>query len=156
VLFYSIIAPTGNTSVSLWQQINHSNPAFMKHLLKAFVLLFVSGTAAAQNKTNVTPAEFEKGLQAKGVQLLDVRRPEEYKEGHLKGATLANWQDEKQFQAQAAKLDKSKPVYVYCLAGVRGDKAATWLVKNGFTNVVNLDGGIKAWKEAGKSVEPGQ
>ncbi len=128
----------------------------MKHLLKAFVLLFVSGTAAAQNKTNVTPAEFEKGLQAKGVQLLDVRRPEEYKEGHLKGATLANWQDEKQFQAQAAKLDKSKPVYVYCLAGVRGDKAATWLVKNGFTNVVNLDGGIKAWKEAGKSVEPGQ
>lgn len=128
----------------------------MKHLLKAFVLLFVSGTAAAQNKTDVSPAEFEKGLQAKGVQLLDVRRPEEFKEGHLKGATLANWQDEKQFQAQAAKLDKSKPVYVYCLAGVRGDKAATWLIKNGFTNVVNLDGGIKAWKEAGKSVEPGQ
>ncbi|MBO9562722.1 MAG: rhodanese-like domain-containing protein [Niastella sp.] len=128
----------------------------MKHLLKAFILLFVSGTAAAQNKTNVSPAAFEKGLQVKGVQLLDVRRPEEYKEGHLKGATLANWQDEKQFQAQAAKLDKSKPVYVYCLAGVRGDKAATWLVKNGFTNVVNLDGGIKAWKEAGKSLEPGQ
>ena len=125
----------------------------MKHLLKAFVLLFVSGTAAAQNKTNVSPAEFEKGLQANGVQLLDVRRPEEYKEGHLKGAALANWQDEKQFQAQAAKLDKSKPVYVYCLAGIRGDKAATWLVNNGFTSVVNLDGGIKAWKEAGKPVE---
>lgn len=128
----------------------------MKHLLKAFLLLFVSGTAAAQNKTNVAPAEFEKGLQAKGAQLLDVRRPEEYKEGHLKGAALANWQDEKQFQAEAAKLDKSKPVYVYCLAGIRGDKAATWLTKNGFTHVVNLDGGIKAWKEAGKPVEPGQ
>ncbi|MDF2189100.1 rhodanese-like domain-containing protein [Paraflavitalea sp. CAU 1676] len=127
----------------------------MKHLIKAFLLLFVSGAASAQNKSNVSPAEFEKGLQVKGVQLVDVRRPEEYKEGHLKGAVLANWQDDKQFQAQAAKLDKTKPVYVYCLAGVRGDKAASWLVKNGFTNVVNLDGGITAWKEAGKPIEAG-
>lgn len=122
----------------------------MKHLFKAFILLFMSGSAAAQNKTTVTAAEFEKGLQIKGVQLLDVRRPEEFKEGHIKGAILANWQDEKQFQEQASKLDKSKPVYVYCLAGIRGDKAASWLVKNGFTSVVNLEDGIKAWKEAGK------
>lgn len=127
----------------------------MKHLFKAFILLFISGSALAQNKTNVSPAEFEKGLQTKGVQLLDVRRPEEFKEEHVKGAILANWQDEKQFQEQAAKLDKSKPVYVYCLAGIRGDKAASWLVKNGFTSVINLDGGIKAWKEAGKPTEAG-
>lgn len=127
----------------------------MKHLFKAFILLFMSGAASAQNKSNVKPEAFEKGLQAKGVQLVDVRRPEEYKEGHLKGAVLANWQDEKQFQAQVAKLDKSKPVYLYCLAGVRGNKAASWLVQNGFTNVVNLDGGIEAWKEAGKPIEAG-
>lgn len=128
----------------------------MKQLIKAFLLLFVSGTAAAQNKTDVSPAEFEKGITSKETQLLDVRRPEEYKEGHLKGATLANWQDEKQFQAQAGKLDKRKPVYVYCLAGVRSNKAASWLLKNGFTQVVNLAGGIKAWKEAGKPVEQEQ
>lgn len=127
----------------------------MKHLFKAFILLFMSGAASAQNKSNVKPEAFEKGLRATGVQLVDVRRPEEYKEGHLKGAVLANWQDEKQFQAQVSKLDKSKPVYLYCLAGVRGDKAATWLVKNGFTHVVNLDGGIEAWKEAGKPIEAG-
>jgi rhodanese-related sulfurtransferase len=127
----------------------------MKQLFKAFILLFVSGTAAAQNKTTVAPAQFEKGLQVKGVQLLDVRRPEEFKEGHIKGAVLANWQDEKQFQEQAAKLDKNKPVYLYCLAGIRGDKAANWLVKNGFTAVVNLEDGIKAWKEAGKPIEVG-
>lgn len=127
----------------------------MKQLFKAFLLLFVSGAAVAQNKSEADPATFEKGLQGKNVQLVDVRRPDEFKEGHIKGAVLANWQDDKQFQAQAAKLDKSKPVYLYCLAGVRGNKAASWLVKNGFTQVVNLEGGITAWKEAGKPIEAG-
>ncbi|WP_276481422.1 rhodanese-like domain-containing protein [Paraflavitalea pollutisoli] len=127
----------------------------MKQLFKAFILLFVSGTAVAQNKSEADPAAFEKGLQAKDVQLVDVRRPEEFKEGHIKGAVLANWQDDKHFQSQVAKLDKSKPVYLYCLAGVRGNKAASWLVKNGFSHVVNLEGGITAWKEAGKPIEAG-
>ena len=127
----------------------------MKQIIKAIVLLLMSGSAAAQNKSNADPATFEKGLKDSTVQLVDVRRPEEFKEGHIKGALLANWQDDQHFQAQVAKLDKRKPVYLYCLAGVRGNKAASWLVKNGFTNVVNLDGGIAAWKEAGKPTEAG-
>ncbi len=39
------------------------------------------------------------------------------------------------------------------LLGIRGEKAASWLVKNGFTNVVNPEDGIKSWKEAGKPTE---
>lgn len=127
----------------------------MKQIFKAFLLLFVSGTAVAQNKTEANPVTFEKGLQDSTVQLVDVRRPEEFKEGHIKGALLANWQDDQHFQSQVAKLDKNKPVYLYCLAGVRGNKAATWLVQHGFTQVVNLEGGITAWKEAGKPIEAG-
>jgi phage shock protein E len=129
------------------------NQAVMKRLLQSLLLLLFSGAAAAQGKSTLPPAEYEKAIQAKGAQLLDVRRPEEYKEGHIKGATLANWQQEDQFKAQAVKLDKSKPVYVYCLSGVRSGRAANWLTQNGFTNVVNLEGGIEAWKNAGKPVE---
>lgn len=125
----------------------------MKRLLQSLLLIFISGAAGAQSKNTLPPAEFEQAIQVKGIQLLDVRRPEEFKEGHIKGATLANWQNEEEFKTKAAKLDKAKPVYVYCLAGVRSNKAATWLTQQGFTKVVNLEGGIEAWKTAGKPVE---
>ena len=125
----------------------------MKHVLKAILLLFITGCVSAQNKSSVNAAEFEKAIQAKDAQVVDVRSPEEYKDGHIKGSVLANWQDQPQFEEKIKSLDKNKPVYVYCLAGVRSDKAADVLVKNGFTKVVELDGGIKAWKAAGKPLE---
>lgn len=125
----------------------------MKRIFKAFLLLFISAGCSAQNKTTINATEFEKAIQAKDAQVVDVRRPEEYKEGHIKGAVLANWQDPSHFAEKVKSLDKNKPVYVYCLAGVRSDKAADALVKNGFTKVVQLDGGIKAWKDAGKPLE---
>jgi rhodanese-related sulfurtransferase len=96
--------------------------------------------------------EFEKGLTG-DVQLLDVRTPEEYQEEHLKNAKLANINDDETFEKATASLDKEKPVYVYCHSGRRSERAANILKKKGFKQVVNLDGGIEAWKEAGKPVE---
>jgi rhodanese-related sulfurtransferase len=125
----------------------------MKQILQSLLLLLFSGAASAQSKNTLPPAEFQQAIQAKGIQLVDVRRPEEFSAGHIKGATLANWQDQEAFKAQAAKLDKTKPVYVYCLAGVRSAKAAGWLTEQGFTKVVNLEGGVEAWKNAGKPLE---
>ena len=58
-----------------------------------------------------------------------------------------------QFEEKVKGLDKKSPVYVYCLAGVRSDKAADALIKKGFTKVVQLDGGIEAWKAASKPLE---
>lgn len=125
----------------------------MKVFFKVLFLSLLSYTGVAQQKSSVTVEAFEKGIQAKDVQILDVRRPEEFKEGHLRGAVLANWQNEEHFATEVKKLDKKKPVYLYCLSGVRSSKAANWLVEQGFTQVVSLDGGIKAWKEAKKPVE---
>lgn len=125
----------------------------MKKAFQAFLLLFVSACSSAQKNPSLPAAEFEKAIQAKDIQILDVRRPEEYNEGHIKGALLANWQDQPQFEEKVKTLDKNKPVYLYCLAGVRSDKAANVLLKNGFTNVVQLEGGIEAWKKAGKPLE---
>jgi rhodanese-related sulfurtransferase len=125
----------------------------MKKLFNLALILLVTGTSLAQDKKVVNANEFDKGIKDRKAIIIDVRRPEEFKEAHIKGAVNANWQNEAEFKAKTAKLDKSKTVYVYCLAGVRSDKAADYLLKNGFKQVIGLDGGIKAWNDAGKPVE---
>ena len=125
----------------------------MKHFIKLAFLLILSSNCIAQKKSTISVNEYEKAIQSKSIQLVDVRRPDEFNDGHLKGAIQANWQDQPSFKEAVNKLDKNKPVYVYCKAGVRGDKAADWLTQNGFKEVVNLDGGIQSWTDAGKPLE---
>ena len=109
----------------------------------------------SQNVATLAVNEFEKNLANAQIQLLDVRRPEEYKAGHLRGAFQADWLNKQQFEERIQHLDKTKPVYVYCLAGSRSAAAANWLAENGFSILVNLEGGINAWKKEGKSLESG-
>ena len=56
------------------------------------------------------------------------------------------------FKAQLEKLDKNKPVYVYCKVGGRSGQAAAQMQAMGFTAVYNLTGGMNAWNGAGKEV----
>jgi thioredoxin 1 len=49
-------------------------------------------------------------------------------------------------------LDKTKPVYLYCLSGGRSKQAANYLAKQGFAKVYNLEGGIMEWKYQAKNV----
>ncbi len=118
----------------------------------AVVLTFASCTGSAQQNTNLNTTEFEKGIKQNDIQLLDVRTPAEYQSGHLKDAFLANWNNKEEFMTRVKALDKSKPVYTYCLSGGRSGAALKWLVENGYT-AYNLDGGIAAWKKDGKDVE---
>src|SRR5687768_11878621 len=104
--------------------------------------------------TNLTPAEFEAGIRNKdSVQLLDVRTAGEYQSGHLQNALLADWKDAKEFERRISFIDKTRPVYVYCLGGGRSAAAATKMRALGFQNVYELSGGINAWKAAEKPVE---
>lgn len=119
--------------------------------LSLLLLVFMASCSSAQN-TTVPPAEFQKAITENEVQVLDVRTPEEYKEGFISGALLANWNDQTAFQNGIASLDKSQPVYIYCRSGKRSAAAQEWMLANGFTQVVNLDGGILAWNEAGLPV----
>jgi rhodanese-related sulfurtransferase len=85
--------------------------------------------------------------------VLDVRKATEFKNGHLKNALQADWTNKQQFFERIKYVDKDRPVYIYCLAGGRSAAAAAWMRENGFTKVVELSGGINAWKNAGKPVE---
>jgi rhodanese-related sulfurtransferase len=115
-------------------------------------LLLVNLLVACQaQQTDVNT--FEKGLAADSVTVLDVRTTQEFNTGHLSNALHADWLNTKEFERRISFLNKQKPIYVYCLAGGRSAAAANYLKSNGFSNVVDLKGGINAWKAASKKVE---
>ncbi|MCP9762388.1 rhodanese-like domain-containing protein [Lacihabitans soyangensis] len=72
-------------------------------------------------------------------QLIDVRTPEEWTQGKIGSSKLISIADPK-FLEQASKLDKNKPVFVYCAVGGRSSKASNMLQQAGFKQVYNLSG----------------
>lgn len=74
--------------------------------------------------------------------LLDVRQPREYEENRIPGATLIPLP---QLSDRLRELDPEKPVLAYCAIGGRSRAAAQLLAGQGFKEVYNLKGGIKAW-----------
>ena len=86
--------------------------------------------------------------------MIDVRTPEEYAGGHLKNAININY-NSGDFEEELGKLDKHKPVMVYCLSGGRSSRAANKMQDVGFAEVYNMDGGIMNWGNAGKPLDKG-
>lgn len=97
-----------------------------------------------QNKTEVSVDAVKDALGKKAnVTLVDVRTPEEYAQGHIKGSVLVPVQV---LQEQLQKLpNKDECLYVYCRRGIRGANAVKILKKSGYTNVHNMSGGIESW-----------
>jgi rhodanese-related sulfurtransferase len=90
--------------------------------------------------------DFKTNIENKSVQLVDVRTPEEFKAGHIKNAGNINFYDT-DFLTQMNKLDKNKPLYIYCRSGGRSGKAAAKLKEQGFKEVYDLQGGILDWEK---------
>lgn len=125
-----------------------------KRITSTFILMCMTlGSAVAQEKIQAHVDSFLTAIYLDTIQLVDVRTPEEFSEGRLKHSLLANWKDRAHFENAVGHLDKQQPVYVYCRSGNRSNQAADWLLANGFSKVVNLEGGIKAWEAAGHPVE---
>lgn len=95
---------------------------------------------------------FEQKMKEEGVQLIDVRTPSEYAEGHLANAVNININDS-DFKAKIEALDKTKPILVYCKSGGRSGRACSQLKEMGFTTITDLDGGITDWKAHEKPIE---
>jgi len=96
-------------------------------------------------QTKIANTEALQKINNEDVQLVDVRTDEEYSKKHLKNSIHINWNDKENFDALASKLDKKKPVYVYCLSGIRSNKAAQYLAQQGF-EVYDIEGGIMKWE----------
>jgi len=86
------------------------------------------------------------------LQVVDVRRPTEYGNGHVPRALNAPLANLDQIAAQLP-FAKDKPTAVICAGGYRSSAAASLLEKFGFTNLLNVSGGTGAWINAGYPVE---
>jgi len=107
-----------------------------------------NGQSQSAGGNNLQATDFaQKIKELPGATVLDVRTPEEFAKGHLPNAENADWNGG-DFNAQITKLDKSKPVFVYCLSGGRSSAAAKQMRENGFTQVYELAGGIMKWRAA--------
>lgn len=125
----------------------------MQRLFLALALLLSGSSLMAQQKQVVDAPEFDADIRQPGVQVFDVRTAGEFKTGHLPHALQADYTKKEEFMDRVQYLDKKKTVYIYCLSGGRSSAAAKWMRENGFGDVVELQGGINAWKQAGKPVE---
>jgi rhodanese-related sulfurtransferase len=84
--------------------------------------------------------------------IIDVRTPEEYKAGHLKGAVNINLNSET-FKEDIAKLDKSKTYLIYCRSGNRSSRAISIMRRLEFACIYHMANGIIEWDEEGLPVE---
>ncbi|MDY0408423.1 rhodanese-like domain-containing protein [Virgibacillus soli] len=88
----------------------------------------------------LTEQQFIEGYRK--AQLIDVREPQEFKNGHILGARNIPLTQMKQ---RLIELRKDKPVYLYCQSGSRSARAAQLLHKKGYTDLQHLKGGFKKW-----------
>jgi rhodanese-related sulfurtransferase len=129
--------------------------------LVSMVLLGASGTwrggiaADARGPAageNLSPGEAAALLRETGsggdFLLLDVRTPQEYRDGHIAGAVLIDY-TAPSFREELAGLERGKTYLVYCRTGNRSGKAASLMKELQFRNVRHLAGGITKWKEEG-------
>jgi thioredoxin 1 len=117
------------------------------------LILIVNASCTAQNEQALLPKDFKAKMNQPSVVILDVRTPEEFTDGHLDKAINLDIKND-QFESQCDKLDKSKPVLVYCFSDKRSTRAAEMLRLKGFDAIV-LKGGIEAWQQGGLPVVKG-
>ena len=124
----------------------------MKTILILFAGLLLA-TSATWAQTQLSVDDFQKKLNTtRQAQLVDVRTPDEYSQGHLEKAENIDYKNAA-FSEQVQKLDKNKPVFVYCLSGGRSAAAAKMLHEKGFTDVYEMQGGFMKWTSSGKLID---
>ncbi len=116
-------------------------------------LIFISCKEEPQTEIEVvTPEEMKVLSELEDVQLVDVRTPEEYNAGFIADAQNIDY-NSSSFDTEIEKLDKSKPVLVYCQKGGRSAKCAQKMKDAGFVKIYDLDGGLAKWKYKGFAIK---
>ena len=122
-----------------------------KHLLNIlfaiFILLSCKGQPPKKGYKAISIDTFKNEVIGKDVQLIDTRTQLEYNNGYIDDAINMNILDRKKFKEQVEKLDKNKPVYLYCLSGKRSYYASKLIQNLGFKIVYDYSGGWSEWSK---------
>jgi phage shock protein E len=107
---------------------------------------------ANEHVTNVPVSVAKELLDEGGYIFLDVRTAKEFKMGHIPGAVHIE-RGLLEFMINNQVPDKNAQIVVYCKVGGRGSLAAHTLIRMGYKNVKNIEGGWVPWEKAGYPVE---
>jgi UPF0176 protein len=99
---------------------------------------------SSKNKkdNHVDPKKWNKLITDKETLVLDSRKPFEYEVGTFKKSVNPDVDNFREFPKYLNKLDKKKPIAMFCTGGIRCEKASVYLEKKGFKNIYQLKGGI--------------
>ncbi len=117
-----------------------------------FTLLYFANQAIGLAQVLSTDDFEKKYKETQNAQLVDVRTTGEYGGGHLPKAQNADYRSP-DFVEKIQTLDKTKPIFVYCLSGGRSAEAANIMRQNGFKEVYEMAGGYLKWTTKMKPVE---
>lgn len=106
-------------------------------------LLLLTGCAGGSVNPQ-TNEEFAMTMTKKEVQIVDVRTPAEFAEGHLPNAVNIDFQEDYFIEKALAMLEKKHPVAIYCMKGVRSKLAGEKLAKEGY-KIFELENGLSEW-----------
>jgi UPF0176 protein len=127
-----------NTSKSKFQPFYKAKVKIKKEV----VPIGLSLSSKNKNNNHVDPKKWNKLITDKETLVLDSRKPFEYEVGTFKKSVNPDVNNFREFPKYLNKLDKKKPIAMFCTGGIRCEKASVFLEKKGFKNVYQLKGGI--------------
>jgi rhodanese-related sulfurtransferase len=120
---------------------------FALSLLIAFTVSCVNKKADSSDIKLVTADEMKQIIELEDVQVVDVRTASEFEAIHVKSAQNIDF-NSPTFDKDIQKLDKLKPVVLYCKGGGRSAKCAKKLKDAGFEKIYDLEGGLSKWEHS--------
>ena len=111
---------------------------------------------------NLTPQQVQEELKSGNATLIDIREADELQQtGKIDGSVHAprgmlEFYADDNLPYHKSEFNKEKRLILHCASGGRSALATATLKQMGYTNVAHMDGGMKAWKEAGMPVSGGQ
>ena len=130
---------SSNISTSRFQPFHKAKVKVKKEVVP--LGLKINSTSKRRNRY-LSGKSWNKLIIKKETLLIDVRKPFEYNVGTFKNAINPNIQNFRDFPKFLSKIEKTKPVAMFCTGGIRCEKASIFLRKKGFKNVFQLKGGI--------------
>ena len=127
----------------LTQEDSQKNKDFQKKITVGTELA-QSKLSNSRNIYNVSASDFNKVINLKNINIIDIRTPQEYNSGHMKESINIDWY-KRNFKEKIQRFAKDKPIAIYCRSGNRTSKATNVLHAMGFKEVINLTNGINDW-----------
>ena len=128
-----------NHSLSKFQPFHRGKVKIKKEVVP--IGLNINSKTKRQSKY-LSGKSWNKLISKKDTLVVDARKPFEFKVGTFKKAVNPNINNFRDFPKYLKKINKAKPVAMFCTGGIRCEKASVYLKQKGFKNVFQLKGGI--------------